>query len=284
MKGLAVTAALGPKSLIQIIAKHRWSSLRDAVVLTGIMVFAVLVARHYDIFSFFAALADPTRAITPAEAVVLAALFVGCVYAFISRRIYEERCDETYHKQLASEVSELRALAMQDSLTRLPNRRALLAALDTATRNCACENRRHAFFLLDLNHFKSVNDCYGHAAGDNVLKVIVERFRRAARPSDVLARLGGDEFAVLSYDVDRRAAEAIGRRFIAALEHDISCGEHHHSLGVAIGAALMPDDGTTTETLMRQADLAMYRAKKCAQSTVTFFDPKIDTLKVVHSS
>jgi diguanylate cyclase (GGDEF)-like protein len=279
-----VTAALAPKSLVQIIAKHRWSSLRDAVVLSGIMVFAVLVAGHYDIFAFLAALADPRRMITPAEAVVLAALFVGCVYTFISRRIYEERCDEAYHTRLVSEVSELRALAMQDPLTRLPNRRALLAALDTATTGCVCDERRHAFFLLDLNHFKDVNDSYGHAAGDDVLQVIVERFRRAARPTDVLARLGGDEFAVLSYDVDRRAAEAIGKRFIAALEHEMSCGGHRHRLGVAIGAALMPDDGTTTETLMRQADLAMYRAKKSAQSTVTFFDPKVDTLKVVHRS
>ena len=65
------------------------------------------------------------------------------------------------------------------------------------------DGRKHVFFILDLNGFKRVNDLHGHAVGDSVLQVVVERFKRVARPSDVLGRLGGDEFAVLSYDVDR---------------------------------------------------------------------------------
>ena len=100
----------------------------------------------------------------------------------------------------------------------------------------------------------------------------------AARPSDLLARLGGDEFAVLSYDVDRPAAEAIGNRIAAALNTAISCEGHIHELGVAIGAALIPDDGVTSEAILRQADLAMYRAKEREESAVAFFDPAIDTL------
>jgi diguanylate cyclase (GGDEF)-like protein len=268
---------LGPTSLTQIIAKHPWPSLRDALVLSGFMTVAVLVARRYDIFAFLQSLADPQRVISPAEAVVLVALFAGCIYIFVARRFSEERCDETYQVRLESEMCELRELAMQDPLTRLPNRRALLSALEAATCNCGPNCPRHAFFLLDLNGFKRVNDLYGHAVGDHVLQVVVERFRRVARPTDLLARLGGDEFAVLSYNVDKSAALAIGSRFAAALSDAISADGHTHELGVAIGAALCPDDGVTSEAILRRADLAMYRAKETAGSALTFFDPAIDT-------
>ncbi len=276
-----IVTRFGPRSLVETIAKHPWHSLRDGVALSAIMTFAVLVAAHYDIFTFIKSLADPERAISPAEAVLLAGLFVLCIYTFIARRIGEERCDETFQSKLEAEMRELRELAMQDPLTRLPNRRALLAALEVTTGTCRANCQCHAFFLLDLNGFKRVNDLHGHAVGDRVLQVAVERFRRAARPSDLLARLGGDEFALLSYDVDRRAAEAIGNRIAAALDTAISCEGHIHQLGVAIGAALMPDDGVTSEAILRQADLAMYRAKEHHSSALTFFDPKVDALETV---
>jgi diguanylate cyclase (GGDEF)-like protein len=93
-----------------------------------------------------------------------------------------------------TEMSELRELAMQDPLTLLPNRRALLSALEAATEVCGPGCPQHAVFLLDLNDFKNVNDRFGHAVGDHVLQLVVERFRRVTRPSD---RRRGDEFAVL---------------------------------------------------------------------------------------
>lgn len=272
---------LGPRTLTEIIAKHPWPSLRDALLLSGFMTFAVLLARRYDLFSFFESLADPQHVISPAEAVVLVALFAACIYIFVARRFSEERCDEAYQLRLESEMRELRELAMQDPLTRLPNRRALLAALEAATCSCGPNCPRHAFFLLDLNGFKRVNDLYGHAVGDHVLQVVVERFRRVARPTDLLARLGGDEFAVLSYDVDKTAALAIGTRFTAALANAVAAEGHTHDLGVAIGAALCPDDGATSEAILRKADLAMYRAKETAGSALAFYDPAVDTLESV---
>jgi len=272
---------LGPRSLVEIIAKHPWHSLRDGVVLSAVMTFAVLIARHYDLFSFFQALADPKRPISPAEAVLLAALFAFCIYIFVTRRLTEERCDEVYQYQVEREMSELRELAMQDPLTRLPNRRALLTALEAATTKCGPDCPKHAFFLLDLNGFKRVNDLHGHAVGDHVLQVVVERFRRAARPNDLVARLGGDEFGVLSYNVDRKSAQAIGTRFATALNNTIAADGHTHDVGVAIGGALFPDDGATCEAILRRADLAMYRAKEKEKdgSAVAFFDPAVDTLE-----
>jgi diguanylate cyclase (GGDEF)-like protein len=273
----------GPRSLVECIAKHPWQSVRDGVLLTAFMTVAVLIALHYDIFTFIAALAEPDRDISPAEAALLAALFAFCVYVFVARRISEERTDEAYRLQLEREMRELRELAMQDPLTHLPNRRALLTAVEAAAASCGPGCPKHAFFMLDLNGFKSVNDLHGHSVGDRVLQVVVERLRRVARPNDLLARLGGDEFAVLSYDVDRTSALDIGTRFATALKNAISVDGHAHEVGVAIGGALFPDDGVTCEAILRKADLAMYRAKEQDGSAVAFFDPAIDTLKLVHA-
>ena len=261
---------------MQIILKHPWSSLRDALLISGFMTFAVLIARHYDIFTFFASLADPEREISPAEGVLLAVLFATSLYIFVRRRLKEERCDAAYQARLEHEMRELRELAMQDPLTKLPNRRVLLAALDAATANCVACGQTHAFFIMDLNGFKRVNDAHGHAVGDQVLQLVVERFRRVTRPCDLLARLGGDEFAVLSCNVDRSAAWSIGARFAGALRNAINTDGQTHDIGVAIGAALMPEHGGTGEAILRHADLAMYRAKEETASALAFFDPATD--------
>jgi len=265
----------GPRTLVQIIAKHPWSSLRDFVVLSGVMLFAVLIAQHYDVFGFIASLAEPRREISPAEAVWLVCLGVICVWVFVARRLDEMRSDAISPDALATEMRQLRVLANQDPLTSLPNRRVLLEALDVATNLPPADGQSHAIFLLDLNGFKHVNDRYGHAVGDQVLQAVVERFRRAARTNDVFARLGGDEFAVLSRNVDEDTARAIGERFIAALRGEVSAGGAAHTVGVAIGAALYPGDGDTVEKILRHADVAMYRAKSQAGSSLVFFNPAV---------
>jgi diguanylate cyclase (GGDEF)-like protein len=274
----------GPRSLVECITKHPWQSLWDGAVLTSFLTVAVLIALHYDIFTFVAALADPQHDITLAEAALLAAILAICVYIFVARRINEERCDEANQLLREREMRELRELAMQDPLTHLPNRRAILTALDAAAADCDPRCTKHALFVLDLNGFKRVNDLHGHSVGDHVLQVVVDRLRRVARPNDLLARLGGDEFAVLSYNVDRAGALNIGTRFTDALKDAISVDGLTHEVGVAIGGALFPDDGATCEAILRRADLAMYRAKKHDGSAVALFDPAADTLKLVHGA
>jgi diguanylate cyclase (GGDEF)-like protein len=134
----------------------------------------------------------------------------------------------------------------------------------------------HAFFLLDLNDFKSVNDQFGHAAGDWVLQVVAERFKRVARPTDLLARIGGDEFAILASDVDRAGAEAVGDRFIRALDNEVRVDGVGHDIGVAVGAVLIPADGVAAAEILANADIAMYRAKATGRSLVFFCDVKVD--------
>jgi diguanylate cyclase (GGDEF)-like protein len=262
----------GPKSLVRAIIENPWSSVQDGLLLSSVMLVATLLALEYDLFWFVSVLSEPQRKISLAEAMFLTVLLALCIFAFVIRRLREERRDVVRHVVTRNQMRELRTLALQDSLTGLANRRALLSALTAATAPPA-DSRKHAFFLIDLNDFKRVNDLHGHALGDGVLQVVAERFRTAAQPSDLLARLGGDEFAVLSYNVDRDTAHAIGLRFIATLANEIRVGGHSHEIGASIGVALIPDDGTTAEEIIHNADLAMYRAKGQDRPSLVFSEP-----------
>jgi diguanylate cyclase (GGDEF)-like protein len=247
--------------------RHPWSSLQDALLLAMAMLVSALLALQYNLFSFTAELSDPKREISLSEAVVLTILLAFCIVAFILRRLYEERRDVARQVTAKIRMRELRWQASRDSLTNLANRRSMLKALTTATSSRGSNGRKHAFFLIDLNDFKRINDLHGHAFGDRVLQIIVRRLRKSTRPSDLLARLGGDEFALLCYDVDRDTALAIGHRFIAALEGEIRAGGYSHIIGASIGAVLIPDDGANAEEVIHHADLATYARKAKTNQT-----------------
>ncbi len=258
-------------AVLRAIARNPRSSAQDLLLLTGAMIGAVLLTLEYELFSFAEQLTVHERKITLEELIFLTVLLAAGIAAFIVRRLREERRDLESQIALSLEMRELREQALNDSLTGLPNRRSMLAKLAEAT-GPHSDGHRHAFFLLDLNEFKRVNDVHGHAVGDRVLQLVVERFKSASRPSDVLARLGGDEFAVLVYDVGRESACAIGQRFISALKTDVWVEGNPHNVGVSIGVTLIPEDGVTTQEILRNADIAMYRAKEAGASALEFFD------------
>lgn len=254
--------------LLRTIVDHSWTSAQDFVLLVATMSVAALLTLEYDLFRFAAHLTEPERKIT------LTCLLAISLSGFILRRLHEQREDSERRISVDMEMRKLRDLALQDPLTGLPNRRAVLARLSEVEGQI--EGRQHVFFLLDLNGFKRVNDLHGHAVGDRVLQVVVERFKRVARPSDLLGRLGGDEFAVLSYDVDKSAAMGIGQRFLTTLEKEIWVEGSCHDVGVSVGAAIIPDDGSSAQEILRNADLAMYRAKDMERSSLVFFDAATD--------
>lgn len=263
---------IGPRSLARTIINKPWPSVQDGLLLCSVMLVGALLALQYNLFWFISELSEPQRRLSIAEAMSLTALLALCIFAFVIRRLRETRHDIARRVAAKIQVRQLKTLASQDSLTGLANRRVLLSALTSAVATSS-GGRKHAFFLIDLNDFKRVNDLHGHSIGDRVLQVVAKRFRTATRPSDLLVRLGGDEFALLSYDVDQDAARVIGLRFIAALESEIRVGGRLHEIGASIGVTLIPDDGRTPDEIIHSADLAMYRAKGRDERSLVFFEP-----------
>ncbi len=161
-------------------------------------------------------------------------------------------------RRLERMVHLRRREAITDELTGLPNRLALYA--DVGAR-LADHSSRRALLLLDLDKFKEVNDSLGHQVGDRLLVQVGARLQEHLRPGDLLARLGGDEFAVLLEDAGREQGAAAATRLRAALAEPFALeGLSLHS-GASIGIALSPEDGTDLNTLLRKADIAMYKAK-----------------------
>jgi len=256
-------------SIFRSIAANPQGSAQDAVLALSVLATGLLLAIEFDLFHFMDQLTRAERRVTLVEAIALTVLLALCIAVFVVRRYWEGRLAEDRHWEVEAEIHELREQALRDPLTDLPNRRAVLTRLrDPAL---AEEGRQHAFFLLDLDGFKQVNDRYGHVAGDQVLQVVADRFKGVARPTDLLARLGGDEFAVLAYDVDAADAAVIGQRYIGALENQIRLNGVGHKIGVSVGVVLVPRDCAAPDTVIANADIAMYRAKATAHSALVFF-------------
>ncbi|HEY0339645.1 MAG TPA: bifunctional diguanylate cyclase/phosphodiesterase, partial [Steroidobacteraceae bacterium] len=128
----------------------------------------------------------------------------------------------------------------------------------------------------DLDHFKRVNDSVGHSAGDQLLTIVAQRLRSCTKEGDTVARLGGDEFTVILRNVvDPDAARTVGDRIIQLLQLPVNIGGRDHFVCASIGITLFPDDGSTIDDLMRNADTAMYRAKDSGRGCTVFFDPHL---------
>jgi diguanylate cyclase (GGDEF)-like protein len=177
-------------------------------------------------------------------------------------------------------------LAYFDTLTGLPNREQSRTRLQTAIAAAEREHRNLALLYLDLDNFKRVNDTLGHAVGDELLCLIAGRLRNSLRPSDMLvadyeagggpnhiARLGGDEFIViLPLITSAGDAGVVASRLITELQEPVQLSMHTLVVTPSIGIAVFPDDGKDVETLMRNADLAMYFAKRNSPGTFAYFD------------
>lgn len=154
-------------------------------------------------------------------------------------------------------------IARHDGLTSLVNREAFLEHLEEAMTRAGRESYgRLAVLYMDLDHFKPINDRYGHAIGDRVLNIAAKRMKRIARDEDIVGRMGGDEFAILQHGIDTAdAALALAHRVRSGISEVIEIDTLRLNVGVSIGVAIYPGAGTDVDTLIRSADTAMYVAK-----------------------
>ena len=177
--------------------------------------------------------------------------------------------DVTQRKKAEERV---RHLAQHDSLTSLVNREAFLGRLNDAVEAFGRTTASFAVHFIDLDRFKPINDQFGHAVGDKVLSLVAERMRQAVRSADVIARLGGDEFALLQYSVERSdSAEGLAQRLLQSLTLPLQVESLELQIGVSIGIAHFRSGGNDADTLLRNADAAMYEAKASGGNCVRVY-------------
>ncbi|MCP3446333.1 EAL domain-containing protein [Bradyrhizobium sp. CCGUVB14] len=215
----------------------------------------------------------------------------GRVIATFAFYFREPRAPSNWHRRIvdacvnlgafAIERKEARAeiarLAYHDILTGLPNRAQLRHLITTAID--ACPTGGHvALAFLDVDHFKDVNDTLGHAAGDELLIRLAQRLREQIGPEDMLGRLGGDEFVVLLPNRNAESAERVAAGITEALASPLRLGSKLMPMSASIGISLYPDHATDIDTLMQQADAAMYMAKQAGRSTHRMFSADMNGL------
>jgi diguanylate cyclase (GGDEF)-like protein len=205
-------------------------------------------------------------------------IFVGFVTSFGLAIFSYRRMRELAVEMKARRSAELEAkkLARHDPLTGLPNRRFFAETLGEVLRTTTASSRS-AVLMLDLDGFKSVNDAFGHAVGDQTLVQFAQRVSAIMRVGAFFTRLGGDEFAVILPDINSLDGPAVlARRIVAAVAEPFSIGPISTSVGVGVGIAVAPSDGMDPELLVQRADRALYRAKSEGRSCIRFFEADMD--------
>ncbi|WNL42583.1 EAL domain-containing protein [Halomonas sp. PAMB 3264] len=180
-------------------------------------------------------------------------------------------CDITPEIEARAHIEHI---SHHDALTGLANRHYLHDYLDHCPGISASASQPMFLFALDLDRFKPVNDTFGHAAGDTVLKEVARAIRRCTRENDFIARQGGDEFVIVAPDCHTKEhAERLCQRMIEQINQSISLGDSEVNIGTSIGVVAAPEHGSSAEELLRYADIALYEAKAGGRNRFCFFEP-----------
>ena len=211
-------------------------------------------------------------------ATLLLELTVLSIGLLMARHMRNQRTlsEERAGRLRAEADARLGYMAQHDALTGLPNRLLFRTRLQEEL-NRSRQGASFALLCLDLDAFKDVNDSFGHPVGDLLLQAVTVRLHRETRETDTVARLGGDEFAIIQAGAEQPAAAiALAERLVARLAEPFDLDIHQAAIGVSIGIAILPGDGEGADTALKNADLALYRAKGDGRSTFRLFEPAMD--------
>jgi diguanylate cyclase (GGDEF)-like protein len=209
------------------------------------------------------------------NAFLIAALSLCTLIAFsfsVPAVAWYRRTREKQHTE-----RRIRYLAHHDVLTGLANRAQLIERLQRMLASLPPDSPQMAVHFIDLDRFKEINDTLGHDVGDFLLQTISDRMRKCARIEDLVARLGGDEFVVIQSHVSGKPqAEAFAKRLVESLSQPVIFGQQEIAATITIGVAMAPEDGNTSERILKSADLALYAGKSAGRDCVRFFSPELD--------
>ena len=194
--------------------------------------------------------------------------------------VLNDNGDTSHYIGIFSDVSaknegdeRLYHLAHYDSLCNLPNRMLFYDRLRQSLSRSKRSSQKIAVMFMDLDGFKQVNDEFGHGVGDELLQQVSKRVTEVLRESDTLARIGGDEFTIIINDIDRAdSIEAIANKILLATKQDYILHDKQFNVSASIGISLFPDDSDDVNTLVKHADIAMYKAKNEGKNRFKFFD------------
>jgi diguanylate cyclase len=273
-----VAASVMIGAVVAAAALYRLSGSQTAsrqYEVAGLLVLAV-VGHHFTGMGAVTIIPDPTMLVpeqvmpnymmaTAVASVSLLVIGTGFATHFID------------HRSNRTAESRIHRLAHFDTLTGLPNRVAFLDRLEDDLRKAKLQNQKLALLSVDLDRFKEVNDVFGHGFGDRVLAEVGRRVRQHFDAKHFIARLGGDELvAILASEGNPKDALDFAERLMSEICGDMDLDGINAMIGASIGISIFPDDGTTAEELMANADLAMYRAKKVLGNKICFFERGMD--------
>jgi diguanylate cyclase (GGDEF)-like protein len=182
-----------------------------------------------------------------------------------------------WHKQQDAHSDQLTRLAHFDTLTGIGNRALFQIRLEAAFQQSRRNNTPVGLLLMDIDHFKDINDSLGHDVGDELLIRVATELKRACRESDTVIRLGGDEFAIIVNNFEQKRDTAVlGNKILSIFQQPLLLKKREIKTGTSIGLAFYPDDAATAEELLRKADMALYEAKRNGRANFKYFDRNIE--------
>jgi diguanylate cyclase (GGDEF)-like protein len=264
-------------SVVAILAKLG-SALVMGLAITG-MHYTGMAAAHFAPDSLCLAV-DSTGGLDNAT---LAVLIGFATLSVLTITLVISAVDAHYHAQTASLADslqaaneQLRTVALYDGLTGLPNRSLLEDRLGQAMNRANRGRRPCAVMFVDLDKFKPVNDNFGHGVGDELLKTVAKRLTGCVRKSDTVARTGGDEFVIVLNEIwSVNDVAMVSKKVLDELSRPVFIGRHELDISCSIGISVYPDDGKDMNTLIMNADMAMYHAKKSGRNNFRFFIPEM---------